>query len=420
MKTRFNHKILAMTIGLLPVSWSSVMGQDLDTYLSLALQNSPAIRASQMAYQATMEKIPQVRSWPEPQVNGSVFLNPMMLPMGNQIGSVSAMQMFPWRSVLDAKEETVVKLAEVFLGERKVTANDIIDQVRNAWYPLIANREKQELQRQNLNLLDDIRQLATTQFQQGLAPMSDVLRVDVMKEDILANLEILQAEQTSLERQFNILLNRKEDDLIVMPETMDPIDFPMFQDSSYDNNPVLALLDQRIAVAQAAMQQADLDRKPMIGAGLQYMPLIRRKNTNVEIPPNTGRDMIMPMFSVTVPIWNKKYDAAVTEQKLMQVQYAELKDASMLTLRKEDENLRYLMDKAVVNYQKRDNQYQKTRQILELLTTEYRNSKGDLTEILRLEQQLLDYRMEQVELKMNYYQADARRKSLRGYPDINQ
>lgn len=104
----------------------------------------------------------------------------------------------------------------------------------------------------------------------------------------------------------------------------------------------------------------------------------------------------------------------------MQVQYAELKDASMLTLRKEDENLRYLMDKAVVNYQKRDNQYQKTRQILELLTTEYRNSKGDLTEILRLEQQLLDYRMEQVELKMNYYQADARRKSLRGYPDINQ
>ena len=55
---------------------------------------------------------------------------------------------------------------------------------------------------------------------------------------------------------------------------------------------------------------------PMIGVGLQYM-----LNGKVDMPmmPNmNGKDMVMPMVSVTIPIYRKKITSAIHSAQLME------------------------------------------------------------------------------------------------------
>ena len=129
--------------------------------------------------------------------------------------------------------------------------------------------------------------------------------------------------------------------------------------------------------------------------------------------------MIMPMATVSIPIWRKQYDAAVREQHIAQAQFAEQKEALFLELRKDEEELGYQLEKTRANLLKRDRQYATTRQILDLLMSEYQNGSGTMEELLRVEQQLLNYRLEQIELKMNYYQLEAKRNMLYGNRNYN-
>lgn len=122
----------------------------------------------------------------------------------------------------------------------------------------------------------------------------------------------------------------------------------------------------------------------------------------------------MPMATVSIPIWQKKYDAAVREQQISQDQFAQQKEALYQTLRQSDEELGFQQQKTLANLLKRDRQYQTTRQILDLLMVEYANGSGTMEELLRVEQQLLNYRLEQIELRLNYHQMEAKREMLHG------
>ncbi|HCY40707.1 MAG TPA: hypothetical protein DHV48_05030, partial [Prolixibacteraceae bacterium] len=86
---------------------STVHSQDsLSVYLELAAKNNPGVKAAFSQYLAALEKVPQVGSLPDPQGSLDFFLKPMELLAGNQVGSVSVMQMFPWFGTLKlAKDE---------------------------------------------------------------------------------------------------------------------------------------------------------------------------------------------------------------------------------------------------------------------------------------------------------------------------
>lgn len=78
------------------------IGQTLDDYLVIAAENNPNLKAKYFQYQAALERVPQVGSLPDPQLGFSFFIMPMERYMGNQIGTISLMQMFPWFGTLGA------------------------------------------------------------------------------------------------------------------------------------------------------------------------------------------------------------------------------------------------------------------------------------------------------------------------------
>lgn len=384
---------------------AAVSAQNLDDYLRIALANNPGIRAKQAEYQAARQKLPQARALPDPTVDAAFFLSPMMLPMGNQLGSISAMQMFPWPGTLPAMENEAAGMAAVKLQAVEVAQNELAFSLKKAWYPLLELEEQIRIQQDMLRVLEIDKELATFQFGQGQAPMIDAIRADIMIDEVKTAIALLELKRRPLEIAFNRLLNREDSTPVTIAGALPEPSLLIFepQDSLLANNPALAVFDKQIQAAAAEQAVAELRRRPMIGAGLQYMPLVRRKGGDIhEIPPNTGRDMVMPMLSMTVPIWKKKNDAAVEERRLMQTAYTAMQQDMRNELATRYAMAAYELESMAQMARLLDQQMVKTQQAIDLLLAAYRNAGRDFEEVLRLQQQLFRYRKEKATAKLSY------------------
>ncbi|HMQ89332.1 MAG TPA: TolC family protein, partial [Flavilitoribacter sp.] len=408
--------ISVTTAILLILAAGALKAQTLDDYIRIALDNNPGIRARQAEYQAASQKAPQAGAMPDPTLNASFFLGHMILPEGNQLGSVSAMQMIPWPGTLKAMKEEANRSAEVSRQSVGVLQNDLVFMVRNAWFPMVELEQKIRVQQEKLRVLETDKDLAVLKFQQGLAPMADAIRADVMIDEAKTSIRLFELKRRSLTTAFNSLLNRDGDAPVSMPggapEAM-PRPAPAEVDQ-LNNNPGLALIDRQIKAAAAGEKAASFQRKPVFSAGIQYMPLAIRTGIHDHIEPNTGQDMIMPMISMTIPIWKKKYDAAVKERRLLQVAYSEMKKDRHNDLAALFEATRYELEEAIARIDLLNVQMEKIQQVIDLQIAAYANSGQDFKEVLDLQQQLFDYRTDKISAQTGYQLALAKLDYLTG------
>jgi outer membrane protein TolC len=135
---------------------------------------------------------------------------------------------------------------------------------------------------------------------------------------------------------------------------------------------------------------------PMVGLGLNYT-LINKTNSGMATPEMNGKDMVMPMVTVTLPVYRKKYNAMAKEADL-------LKDATSQNYQAEAYSLQTEYYQAVQLYkdaQRRvklyENQYQLASKSFDLILKNFSTSSSELTDVLRIRQQTLDYELKQVE-----------------------
>jgi outer membrane protein, heavy metal efflux system len=386
------------------ITATGATAQTLDDYLQIALENSPGIRAKQTEVQAALQKLPQVKALPEPTVTAGYFLNHMILPEGNQRGSLSAMQMFPWPGTLKAMENEAARMADVKSQAVAVAQNDLVFKVKSAWYPLLEVEEKIRIQQELLRLLETDKELATVMFSQGMAPMVDAIRADIMIDEVKTEIAILEQKRKPLEVAFNQLLARDAGAPVTISGSLPE---PVYgaaerRDNLLARNPTLAVIDKQIQAMAAEQASAELMRKPMFGVGFEYMLLQKRTGEHDHIEPNTGNDMIMPMVSVTIPVWKKKYNAAVEERRLMQTMYADMKQDMKNELAAMYEMTFYELEKMAQMTELLNLQMQKTQQAVDLILAAYSNAGQNFEEVLRLQQQLFRYRIEKVAALTEY------------------
>src|SRR5690606_31829667 len=113
--------------------------------------------------------------------------------------------------------------------------------------------------------------------------------------------------------------NRDTDETIAvadtLPDTPLSIDRLALLDSISQNNPMLKMLDAEEGAYGAQLKMARLMGRPMFGAGVNYMAFSPRTGDGMSMG---GMDMVMPMVSVTIPIYRKKYKAMSREAELNQ------------------------------------------------------------------------------------------------------
>lgn len=364
--------------------------QSLDEYFKIAAENNPGLQAKYKSFEAAMERVAQVSSLPDPNLSFGYFISPVETRVGPQRARFSLTQMFPWFGTLKAQEDVATLMAEAKYQEFLDARNKLLYQVAAAYYPLYELKRLVEIENENISILSSYKDIASVKFQNGKGAMVDVLRVDIMLKDAATNLSILEQKKKPLETRFNKLLNRQEDETIIVQDSLYVENLPVTyrRDSLLTSNPLLDELDLKIKASEAQELAATKQGMPKIGVGLDYVIVGQRTDMSV---PDNGQDVLMPMVTMSLPIFRGKYKAAQKEAQLMQESYALQKEDAVNRLTSTYEMIWFEIQKQLDQIILYEDQIITSQQSLNLLFTAYGNSGKDFEEVLRMQQQILKY-----------------------------
>jgi outer membrane protein TolC len=455
----------------------------LDHYLEVAAKNNPGLNADFLAYKASLEKVPQAGAWPDPKLDIGFFLKPMDLVGGRQIADFTLMQMFPWFGTKKAAQTEATHMAKMAYAQFTETRDNLYLEVYTQWYVLSTLVEQLRNNRDNLQLLKQLEELAlrkvsspfsgsssgytvpapspatkssvttsaggsmagmgsmggaaassgtssTSGMSSGMgsaAPgMSDVLRVQLEMVEVENNIESILSEIAAEKAKFNALLNRPVDREVILPDSIVKVPFffdeGVTMDEIENQNPMLDMLAEEELAYRAKGEMEQKMSYPMFGIGLQYMLIGESATAPMDQgmePEMTGMDMIMPMVSITLPIYRNKYKAEQRESRFLWQSAREKYNNTLNMLQSDLFKLKQQLDDAERKIALYKKQEQLARTTYQLVVQEYVSAKSDLTNVIQVQRQLLDYQLRTAEAIAEYNTRVASIRKLRSFNSPN-
>jgi outer membrane protein TolC len=447
-------------------------------YLEIAAKNNPTVLQRFSEYQASLQKIPQVGSLPDPELSAGVFLSPMELVSGNQVADLRLMQMFPWFGVLRYGKDEMSLMAKAKFELFRDAKLQVYYDVQRTWYELFKVQKDISISEKNIEILKLIERLALVRFKSasldnsgsssqgavtssvssssssgssgmqtmgagqnntgssganysssmqtgpmgsssGSSGLADIYRIQIESSDLENNIALLKNQQNSIIAKFNTYLNRPVTSPVYTYEniTRDSLEFALtvVSDSMLAHNPMLGMLDFEKQSLEARKKMVTRMGYPMVGLGLNYSVIGK---SSMSTSSMNGKDMIMPMAVLTLPIYRKKYTAMQKEAELLKEATTENYLATANSLQSEYYQAVLLYQDAQRRGKLYENQFQLASKSLDLMLKSFSTSSSGLTDVLRVRQQTLDYELKQVEAVADFNTAIAWLKRLMAYSQI--
>lgn len=396
---------------LLCLNYTVFAQEQLADYLRLAAAENPTLKASYASYMAALQRVDQSKSLPDPTLSFGYFISPVETRVGAQQFKLSVSQMFPWMGTLKTQESLAAAQAKVQFEAFLEAKNQLFLKVQNAWLQLYSLEKEIALSQKNLGILESYEPITKTKYESNLVSLADLVRVQISIEDARTKLSILEMKRKPLASQLNTLLNRPTDTPINIGSLEKETEMSLSLDSALVNHPNILKAQSQIDVAKTQVALSDLRRKPNIGIGLDYAFVSKRTDMSV---PDNGKDILMPMLSVSLPIFGKKNKALKKEAALN-------KESAEASLKAAENNIRNAWEQSLFDTEKSQTElslYQKeieqTNLLLSVLLSEYSNDSSNFEDLLATQQQLLQLQLALLEAKISYFQAYYNKKYLTG------
>lgn len=258
----------------------------------------------------------------------------------------------------------------------------------------------------------------------GSGKLTDVLRLRVQIKALESNLDQLEVDKGPLLARFNQLLGRDSrepvnfDEII---ETEKELEASMLE-NILETNPMLQMLDREGLAYQKQGEMAKLEGKPMFGLGLNFMVFSSRSESGMVggmngmdyMPAGMGGNMVMPMATVTLPIYRKKYKSMEAESKLWWEANERQKEDLQRNLVTEFETILASIKNAERKINLLKEQIELTEQTMELSITSYATEGSSFEEILNIQRELLEFKLDYLNLKIERELAFAKLETLIG------
>lgn len=436
-------------------------------YLEISIKKNPGILQKMAEFEASLQKIVQVGTLPDPELSTGIFLKPMELVGGNQLADIRLMQMFPWFGVLKYARDEMSLMAKAKFELLRDAKLQLCLEVQQSWFELYKNKKAIEWTTKNLDILQTLERVSLAKFKSasagsvsspagnmpassppttsndkpgmgsmgggstsaaaspplaatvgmsasgGGSGLADVYRIQMEMAELENNLASLKSNRLALTAQFNSLMNRPAQMALALPDNLqgDLTDIPVQRvvDSMLINNPMVVMLKREQESLEARQRMITRMGFPMVGVGLNYSLI--NKNPEAANSMN-GKDMIMPMVTVTLPIYRKKYAAMQRETKSLQSAATEGIKSAQNSLQDEIYRAFQTYQDAQSGQRRYNRQLQLAEQTLNLLTKSYSTSGTGLTELLRVHQQILDIHLKIAENDAEFQSAAAKLKRL--------
>ena len=377
----------------------------LAVYIAEVIRNNPALMSEYQAYQAQMANAQGAGVLSDPQLSVGLFPQAIHHVNGKQLATITIMQMFPWFGTLKAgREQMEYKAQEAYQKFREKSLSTAFN-VEKQWYSILATQEKVKAVKQKRALLNDIKKVAIYLYKNYTAgrdtKMSDQLRLDAEEERLKEQTESLETQLTLQKQQFNITMHRQPNAALSLPDSIPLRQMPTFNWTEIErNNPKLAQYSAMQKAFRSQEEQTRAKGMPMIGVGLQYM-----LNGKVDMPmmPNmNGKDMVMPMVSVTIPIYRKKITSAIHSAQLMERSAAYNYQSQLDALQSTYLSIEQRADDIKRKLNLYESEVSLLNRTLELMQKEYATGATSLTDILQTTRESIDYDLLKAEANAQY------------------
>ena len=380
---------------------NALWAQDLETLISLGLENNPEIKKYNLQYEIANEKVNEVNSIPNTEISYGYFVSEPETRTGAQKMKFSLRQMIPWFGSITARENYVNSLSDAKFEEIAIAQRKLIVSISNTYYNLYSLRSKDRVLEENINLVKVYETLALNAVETGKASAVSVLRLQMRKNDLIELKEVLSHRYLNEQTALNSLLNR---DLTIAVVLVDDLPMPEndfnFAESDLEMHPELLKYDKLYASVVQSELLNQKGKSPMIGFGIDYIPVEKRPNMDFS---DNGKDIFMPMVSVSIPIFNKKFKSSSKQNELRQLEIDAQKQSQF-------NKLQQLMDEAVnerlasrVSFNTQLKNLEQAKNAETILIKSYESGTIDFNDVLDIQELQLKFQMGLIDAVRNYY-----------------
>ena len=292
-------------------------------YINEALDKNPAVHEMLARYGAALERAPQVSTLPDPVFSFTQAIRTVETRVGPQLSSYVLSQAFPWFGTLDLRGKVAMQEALSVFERYRATQQEIVVQVKRAFYDLAYVDAALEITREEQSLLEHYEKLAQTRYATGQGLQQAVVKIQAEITRVLNRLDILTQQRTSLEARLNTLKDCPPQTplpsvtALGLPEVS--LDLDELYTLGYQNRRELKAAEQRIEGSEKAIELARHDNRPDFFVGVGFVNVGNRRDRDpagVELPPpDNGKNAVSISAGITIPIWRDKYDSAVREAR---------------------------------------------------------------------------------------------------------
>jgi cobalt-zinc-cadmium efflux system outer membrane protein len=319
--------VLAATLSAIGQEPVASRPAPLSQLLAEAEANNPQVSAADHAARAAKQMAPQVTTLPDPKFTYQQFSVGSPKPFAGYTNSdfayigIGASQELPYPGKLRLRGQVAERDADTKQAEIAVTNTGIADAVKADYLQLAYLQQTLGILRQNEDVLDQLIQSATANYQVGQGMQQDVLQAQVERTKIVREITMHHQQMGQVQAHLKGLLNRDQISADIV--TIDLVESPL-KHSSQDllamvrqTNPQIQVDASSIRKQEAQLASAKREGKPDFEFGYMY------QNTDRKY-----RDYFMLTFDVRFPR-KKRVNAEIAEATENRAESQQILDAHL-------------------------------------------------------------------------------------------
>ena len=384
--------------------------ETLAVYVREALERNPAIQAAVANVQATLEKIPQVTSLPDPFLRTIVRPEPIQTAAGDVYFTLGVGQKIPLPAKLDRAGRAAAAEVRMAIDRLNTARLQVIADVEHAYYQLYLIERSIELTRAHTQSLENLEQVLASQYRVGRIEQQDLLRIQTEIAKLRDDGGRLVHRRASAAASLNHLLDYPPGREVraiqpIRRQTFDA-DVQQLITLAAEHNPELAVLTHQTERDREEIELARLAHWPDATIGFEWTyteprdPFIPPINPDTGVRPpysdksDQGDDNWALMLQINLPIWLDRLEAAKREarQRLQRTRYEKQGTLNTITFRVYDAWVRVQTQQDTITLLE-STLIPQARQTYEVSLTAYQAGKAEFLTVIDNWRRLLDFEL---------------------------
>lgn len=369
----------------------------LESFLRVAAEESPALRAAYESWMAELAVVGQAAGWPDPQLSYTNYLRSVETALGPQEHAIALRQRIPWFGTLGLRGSAAEASAAAERQRFDDARLSLYRRVASAYYDNALLARALDINRESLELYRYQESVARARYRTNSTSYSDLIRIQVELGILEDRVRSLEAQRAPLAAELNASLGRDPGSPLPWPLSLDAPGFSvpadeLVLDAIRSSNPRLLALDHESERAGELGKLARKERMPDLTVGVQTILTGESELTSFE---DAGRDAWMATLSLNLPLWRGKYDSKVQQADAMarRVEYLR-QDAGQQIAARAQQMLFDLRDAERKADLYGASLVPKARQALEATATAFATGKATFLDFVDAQRNLLQFELE--------------------------